>query len=145
MDLKPAQVPGLEGDRTDEVEELLEDLLERDMVLWLTEELKRKVNLSIESVLRRIKGLENVTVEHKVKSIVKAKCELMDELQWLIQREQELEESWQRGKHWEQRELGQEKLEYEVKSKFKQVMDLRKKLKAKLGHESKDEIVFLVR
>ncbi|XP_022777609.1 trichohyalin-like, partial [Stylophora pistillata] len=141
MDLKPAQIPRLEGDRTDKVEELLEDLLERDMVLGLTEELKRKVNLSIESVLRRIKELENMTVEHKVKSIVKTKCELKDELQWLIQ----LEESWQREELCEQRKLQQEKLLYEVKSKVKQVMDLRKKLNAELGHESMYEIVFLVR
>ncbi|XP_022798969.1 uncharacterized protein LOC111337017 isoform X1 [Stylophora pistillata] len=134
MDLKPAQIPRLKDDRTDKVEDLLEDLLERDMVLGLTEELKWKVNLSIESVLRRMKEFENVTVEHKVKSIVKTNFELKDEL-----------ESWQRAVFREERELKQEKLEYEVKSKFKQVMDLRKKLKAELGHASKDEIVFLVR
>ena len=68
VELKPAKMSDLKAERTVKLEELLEDLLKRDMALGLIEELKQRVNLKLECVLRRIKELENVTNEHKIES-----------------------------------------------------------------------------
>ena len=79
VELKPAKMSDLKPEPTVKLEELLEDLLMRDITLGLTEELKQKVNLNLESILRRIKELENVTKEHGIESLVKTKCELENE------------------------------------------------------------------
>ena len=79
VELKPAKMSDLKPEPTVKLEELLEDLLMRDIALRLTEELKRRVNLNLESVLREIKELENMTKEHEIESLVKTKCELENE------------------------------------------------------------------
>ena len=68
VELKPAKMSDLKAERTVKLEELLEDLLKRDMALGLIEELKQRVNLKLECVLRGIKELENVTKEHEIES-----------------------------------------------------------------------------
>ena len=83
VDLKPAKMSDLKAERTVKLEELLEDLLKREMALGLIEEQKQRVNLKLECVLRRIKELENVTKEHEIESPTqeKTKCELETVLQ----------------------------------------------------------------
>ena len=68
VELKPAKMSDLKAERTVKLEELLEDLLKRDMALGLIEELKQRVNLKLECVLRRIKECETVTKEHEIES-----------------------------------------------------------------------------
>ena len=68
VELKPANMSDLKAERTVKLEELLEDLLKRDMALGLIEELKQRVNLKLECVLRRIKECETVTKEHEIES-----------------------------------------------------------------------------
>ena len=68
VELKPEKMSDLKAERTVKLEELLEDLLKRDMALGLIEELKQRVNLKLECVLRRIKELKNVTKEHEIES-----------------------------------------------------------------------------
>ena len=63
VELKPANMSDLKVESTVKLEELLEDLLMRDMALGLTEELKQRVNLDLESVSRRIKELDDVIKE----------------------------------------------------------------------------------
>ena len=91
VELKPAKMSDLKPEPTVKLEELLEDLLMRDMALGLTEELKRRVNLNLESILRRIKELENVTKEHEIESLVKTKCELENEWTSKLKLKRELE------------------------------------------------------
>ena len=77
VELKPAKMSDLKAEPTVKLEELLEDLLKRDMALGLIEELKQRVNLKLECVLRRIKECETVTKEHEIESPAqeKTKCE----------------------------------------------------------------------
>ena len=91
VELKPAKMSDLKPEPTVKLEELLEDLLMRDITLGLTEELKRRVNLNLESILRRIKELENVTKEHEIGSLVKTKCELENEWTSKLTLKRELE------------------------------------------------------
>ncbi|PFX12187.1 hypothetical protein AWC38_SpisGene23893 [Stylophora pistillata] len=85
VDLKPAVIPQLSAECTDRVEELLEDLLERDMDLGLAEELKRKVNVNLETVLKRIKELEEQQ-RMKLEQIsgLEQELDLKDEIVFLL-------------------------------------------------------------
>ena len=76
--------PDPKAESTAKLEELLEDLLMRDIALGLIEELKRTVNLKLESILRRIKELENVTKEHEIMSLVITEFNLENELHLLL-------------------------------------------------------------
>ena len=80
IELKPAKMSDLKAESTVKLEEILEDLLMREMALWFTVEQKRRVNLDLESVLRQIKELEDVTKAHGKESLVKIVCELENEL-----------------------------------------------------------------
>ena len=91
VELKPAKMSDLKPEPTVKLEELLEDLLMRDIALRLTEELKRRVNLNLESVLREIKELENGTKEHEIESLVKTKCELENEWTSKLELKRQLE------------------------------------------------------
>ena len=82
--------PDPKAESTAKLEELLEDLLMRDIALRLIEELKRTMNLKLESILRRIKELENVTKEHEIRSSVRTKHELEDELHLLPRQKRNL-------------------------------------------------------
>ncbi|XP_022802705.1 uncharacterized protein LOC111340175 [Stylophora pistillata] len=138
-ELKPAKIPHLTAERTVKVEELLENLLERDMVLGLTEELKRRVNHNLESELKRLKKEEE-----------EDSGELENEPQRLLQRRQELKLNVNRdkrrrdtGNYLKQRDLEQkrkQKLEDELE---KQVQMLERKLEAEieLEHNTMGEIV----
>ena len=83
VELKPAKMSDLKAEPTVKLKELLEDLLKRDMALGLIEELKQRVNLKLECVLRKIKERETVTKEHEIESPTqeKTKCELKTVLQ----------------------------------------------------------------
>ena len=85
IELKPAKMSDLKAESTVKLEEILEDLLMREMALWFTVEQKRRVNLDLESVLRRIKELEDVTKAHGKESLVKIVCELENELRRALQ------------------------------------------------------------
>ena len=82
--------PDPKAESTAKLEELLEDLLMRDIALRLIEELKRTMNLKLESILRRIKELENVTKEHEIRSSVITKRELENELHLLPRQKRRL-------------------------------------------------------
>ena len=82
--------PDPKAESTAKLEELLEDLLMRDIALGLIEELKRTVNLKLESVLRRIKELENVTKEHEIMSLVITEFNLENELHLLFRQKRKL-------------------------------------------------------
>ena len=82
--------PDPKAESTAKLEELLEDLLMRDIALRLIEELKRTMNLKLESILRRIKELENVTKEHEIRSSVITKRELKNELHLLLRQKRKL-------------------------------------------------------
>ena len=82
--------PDPKAESTAKLEELLEDLLMRDIALRLIEELKRTMNLKLESILRRIKELENVTKEHEIRSSVITKRELENELRLLLRQKRKL-------------------------------------------------------
>ena len=61
VELKPAKMSDLKPEPTVKLEELLEDLLMRDIALRLTEELKRRVNLNLETrqiIMKLEQGLE---------------------------------------------------------------------------------------
>ena len=82
--------PDPKAESTAKLEELLEDLLMRDIALGLIEELKRTVNLKLESILRRIKELENVTKEHEIMSLVITEFNLENELHLLLRQKRKL-------------------------------------------------------
>ena len=82
--------PDPKAESTAKLEELLEDLLMRDIALRLIEELKRTMNLKLESILRRIKELENVTKEHEIRSSVITKRVLENELHLLLRQKRKL-------------------------------------------------------
>ncbi|PFX17966.1 Furin-like protease 1, isoform 1-CRR [Stylophora pistillata] len=119
----------LNAEHTVKLEEILEELLKRDMLLGLTEELKRKLNLNLESALRRIKELENVTIEYEIGSQVEKKRELENEFLRLLLRWQELKsdekrdqlrselESYLKLRDLEKEKEPERKLENELKKK----------------------------
>ena len=88
VELKPAKMSDLKAEPTVKLKELLEDLLKRDMALGLIEELKQRVNLKLECVLRRIKELETVTKEHGIESSTREKtiCEWENKLRRLLRK-----------------------------------------------------------
>lgn len=106
------------------------------MLLGLTEELKRKLNLNLESALRRIKELEDVTIEYEIGSQVEKKRELENEFLRLLLRWQELKsdekrdqlrselESYLKLRDLEKEKEPERKLENELKSKLEQVREL---------------------
>ena len=132
VELKPAKMSDLKAERTVKLEELLEDLLKRDIALGLIEELKQRVNLKLECVLRRIKELEK-----------KTKCEQENEIWWLL-----LGKRWLLGHQWsigggnylkDELEMKQQWMEKELKS-----MGFERTSELVLKHKLESELDFLL-
>ena len=132
VELKPAKMSDLKAERTVKLEELLEDLLKRDIALGLIEELKQRVNLKLECVLRRIKELEK-----------KTKCEQENEIWWLL-----LGKRWLLRHQWsigggnylkDELEMKQQWMEKELKS-----MGFERTSELVLKHKLESELDFLL-